>query len=221
MLALRYATAQIELLSPNVVIRLNFVVGCRDCSQALFGEAEVQDYPGVCDPVRQMTRFFIIVGDACIQNKRKQPDTMAKHHRTPRVFHITSLQRMLGVCRLYENRMKASRDRARGKWKLGPVRLFSAVEFSCTLVKNPRVTSAGHVGQSPKPEPLSARVTHIAYRPCWRDPFLRAWRPVQAPRKSQLPRSRSCALISGPPFRGDPRVSRLNAGSFTFISLAT
>lgn len=184
MLALRYATAQIELLSPNVVIRLNFVVGCRDCSQALFGEAEVQDYPGVCDPVRQMTRFFIIVGDACIQNKRKQPDTMAKHHRTPRVFHITSLQRMLGVCRLYENRMKASRDRARGKWKLGPVRLFSAVEFSCTLVKNPRVTSAGHVGQSPKPEPLSARVTHIAYRPCWRDPFLRARRPVQAPRKA-------------------------------------
>lgn len=184
MLALRYATAQIELLSPNVVIRLNFVVGCRDCSQALFGEAEVQDYPGVCDPVRQMTRFFIIVGDACIQNKRKQPDTMAKHHRTPRVFHITSLQRMLGVCRLYENKMKASRDRARGKCKLGPVRLFSAVEFSCTLVKNPRVTSAGHVGQSPKPEPLSARVTHIAYRPCWRDPFLRARRPVQAPRKA-------------------------------------
>lgn len=33
---------------------------------------------------------FTIVGDACIETKRTQPDTMAKHDRTPRVFHISS-----------------------------------------------------------------------------------------------------------------------------------
>lgn len=108
------------------------------------------------------------------------------------------VERRLGVCRLCDYTIKANRESAHAGWKLGPVRLFSAVGFSSAVAKIPRVTSASHVRAECEAGTAgrSRHTSRTVAAACWRDPFLGTCWPCRHLAREQLPDSSSSSSFA-------------------------